>query len=119
MASHPQGLPRNRRLKLPSEFSRVRAEGHRLVVGCLILNWKEGARCRLGVITSRKIGGAVVRNRARRLLRECFRKHQAELSRVVEVVLVARKSIAECALADVERDYLKAMTRAGLIQGTK
>jgi ribonuclease P protein component len=34
---------------------------------------KPGSRCRLGITTTRKIGGAVVRNRARRRIRELFR----------------------------------------------
>lgn len=116
-ASHPQALPRGRRLQLPSEFSRVRNMGRRLIVGCLILNWNEAPLNRLGVVTSRKIGGAVARNRARRLLRECFRKRQAELNKPVELILVARKSIGGRKMADVEVDFLTALKRAGLIQG--
>jgi RNase P protein component len=48
----------------------------------------------LGVVTSKKIGGAVQRSRARRLLRESFRQHQHEFAQPVELVLVARNSIA-------------------------
>ncbi len=114
--SHPEALPRGRRLQLPSEFSRVRNVGKRLIVGCLILNWTEARTTRLGVVTSRKIGGAVIRNRARRLLRECFRRRQADFNIPVELILVARNSIGGRGMAEVDADFLKALKRAGLIQ---
>lgn len=103
-------------MQLPGEFSRVKAEGRRLVHGCLILNWAESKApvSRLGVVTSRKLGPAVARNRARRLMRECFRRHQRALKQKVDLVLIARNSINGRGLRDVEQDYLVAMKRAGL-----
>ena len=110
-------LPAWKRLQQTFEFERVRREGERLAKGCLILNWQniEGRPySRLGVITSRKVGNAVVRSRARRLLRESFRLHQHELRRFVDVVLVARPSIRGKAFSEVERDYLAALRQARL-----
>jgi len=110
-------LGRRTRLQQSRDFARVRQQGQRLAQGCLIANWNrlpEGAPAKLGVITSRKIGGAVERNRARRLLRESFRLHQHELAQPVELVLVARNSIAGRKFADVEKDFLAALHRAGL-----
>jgi ribonuclease P protein component len=110
-------LGRASRLRQSRDFARVRQQGNRLAQGCLIANWNklpEGAPPRLGVVTSRKIGGAVVRTRARRLLRESFRLHQHEFAQPVEMVLVARNSIAGKGFADVERDFLTALGRAGL-----
>ena len=68
------------------------------------------------MVTSKKIGGAVERSRARRLLRETFRQHQHELAQPVELVLVARNSIAGKRIADVEKDFLTALNRAGLLK---
>ena len=110
-------LGRSTRLAQSRDFARVRQVGERLTLGCLIANWHKlpaGAKPRLGVVTSKKIGGAVVRNRARRLLRESFRLHQHDLTQPVEIVLVARNSIAGKKFADVEKDYLAALKRAGL-----
>lgn len=117
----PEGLSFGRaaRLKQGREFARVRREGTRLVNGCLIANWRRlpsGLSSRLGVITAGKIGGAVVRNRARRLLRESFRLHQHDLAPAVELVLVARPSIVGKGFADVERDFLTTLRRAGLVK---
>lgn len=112
-------LPRSRRLKLGRDFARTRSQGERVVSGCLIANWisaQTGSMSRLGVITSRKIGNAVTRNRARRLLREAFRLHQHELARPVDLVLVARQSIVDNGFAGVERDFLRALRQGGLLE---
>jgi ribonuclease P protein component len=112
-------LRRAARLQQPRDFARVRQQGQRLALGCLIANWHplpDGTTPRLGVVTSRKIGGAVVRSRARRLLRESFRQHQNELAQPVELVLVARPSIAGRAFAEVEKDFLTTLRRAGLLK---
>jgi ribonuclease P protein component len=112
-------LGRDSRLAQNRAFSRIRLQGQRLALGCLIANWNrlpEGAKSRLGVVTSKKIGGAIQRSRARRLLRESFRQHQHEFAQPVELVLVARNSIAGKTFADVEKDFLAALNRAGLLK---
>jgi ribonuclease P protein component len=108
---------RGLRLAQSRDFARVRQRGERLAQGCLIANWHklpDGAAPKLGVVTSKKIGGAPERSRARRLLRESFRLHQHELTQPVELVLVARNSIAGKKFADVEKDFLAALSKAGL-----
>jgi ribonuclease P protein component len=105
-------------LKQGRDFVRLRQAGERLVNGCLIANWQRlpaDAASRLGIITASRIGGAVVRSRARRLLREAFRLHQHDLAAPVDLVLVARPSIAGRRFAEVERDYLTALRRARLL----
>jgi len=119
-AAPPQRLrfPRAARIKQGRDFARARQEGHRCVVGCLIANWRvlpAGDSPRLGLVVSRKVGGSVVRSRARRLLRESYRLHQYELARPVDLVLVARHSIAKLGCGGVEKDFLTAMKRAGLL----
>jgi len=110
---------RAQRIKQGRDFVRTRQEGQRLVTGCLIANWRRlpaSAPTRLGVITSRKIGEAVVRNRARRLLREAFRLHQHDLTPALDLVLVARPSIAGKPFAAVEKDFLTTLRKAGLLK---
>lgn len=115
-------LGRSMRLKNGRDFARVRNGGVRMVDGCLIANWlllDPVSPSRLGVVTSRRIGGAVQRARARRLLREAFRLSQGTLRQPVDMVLVARQSIAGKKLADVQRDYLRAVGRGGLLKDLK
>jgi ribonuclease P protein component len=118
-ASPSLGLPRERRIKQGRDFARAKTQGKRVSSGCLIANWltlPAGSPTRLGVITARKVGGAVARTRARRLLREAFRLHQLELAQPVDLVLVAQPSIAGKAFLEVERDFLSALRRAGLLK---
>ena len=113
------GFPRSRRLKQGRDFLRLKAGGKRVVSGCLVANFltgDEASPTRLGVITSRRIGNAVLRSRARRLLREAFRLHQGELVSPVDLVLVARASIVGKKFADVEKDLLQVMRRGGLLK---
>jgi len=112
-------LRRQMRLQHQRDFARVREQGQRLALGCLIANWHplpDSATPKLGVVTSKRIGNAVARSRARRLLRESFRQHQHEFSQPVELVLVARASIAGRSFAGVEKDFLATLHRAGLLK---
>lgn len=120
MAATPQPrrlLGRQMRLKQSREFARVRREGRRLPCGCFIANWRvlpPGSSTRLGVITAKKLGNAVVRSRARRLLREAFRLHQHEIGQPVELVLVAQRIMVGKGLATVEEAFLAMLRKAGL-----
>jgi ribonuclease P protein component len=112
-------LARGSRVTQNRDFLRIRQQGQRLALGCLVANWNmlpEGSSPKLGVVTSRKIGGAVVRTRARRLLRESFRLHQHDFARPIELILVARNSIVGKQFADVEKDFLTTLRRAGLLR---
>jgi ribonuclease P protein component len=116
-ASPAVSLPRSRRIKQGRDFFKARTQGRRLVQGCLILNWlalPAGSTSRVGVITTRKLGNAVVRARARRLLREAFRQRQPCLAQPVDVVLIARSSVAGKKLGAVDKDFVTALKRAGL-----
>jgi len=120
-APAPQRLRFRRvaRLKHRRDFVRLRQAGERLATGCLVANWQRlpaDSPSRLGVVTGRRTGGAVARSRARRLLREAFRLHQHDLTAPVDLVLVARPSIAGRRLGEVEQDFLTALRRARLLK---
>jgi ribonuclease P protein component len=110
------------RIKHGRDFARVREQGGRLACGCVVANWLQlpaGSKTRLGVVCGAKVGAAVVRARAKRLLRESFRLNQLRLVQPVDLVLVARPSIVGKEFAVVERDFLAAMRKAGLLKATE
>jgi ribonuclease P protein component len=67
---------------------------------------------RLGIIASRRVGGAVDRNRAKRRLREVFRRRAPQLGpRALDVVAIARTDLVRAPFADVQTDFLAALMK--------
>ncbi len=64
---------------------------------------------RVGVVASRKVGNAVARNRAKRLMRELFRRNKDLLSFPVDLLLVASAAMREAAWTELEESYLRAV----------
>ena len=73
---------------------------------------------RLGLTTGKKIGGAVVRSRARRLMREAYRLIEDEQKLVYGnlLVIAARAKIADAKMQDVKKDMLWCLKRVGLVE---
>ncbi len=103
-----ESFPPERRIRKGSEFAVVLRKGRKRRCPYFTLHILPNPsrdRARLGIITSRRVGGAVQRNRAKRLLREAFRRHGSPLPGGVDLVAVARNSIARARLEDVERAF--------------
>lgn len=83
-----------------------------MVVFALPRSSGRNGKSRLGVTATRKVGGAVVRARCKRRLREVFRLHPEELSGLtVDLVVNARRGCAEAPWEELRRDFTTSVRR--------
>jgi ribonuclease P protein component len=115
--------PNRGRLSRSAEFERVYRQGRSTANRHFVLYTfpnPSAERPRLGLSVSRKVGGAVERNRVKRLLRESFARIEAELRSDQDVVVVARPSAAELVeregLAGVDAALAELIAKAGMRQ---
>lgn len=71
----------------------------------------EPGPARMGITASRKLGGAVVRNRVKRLVREAFRRHKLLFPAGLDVVFIAKKNAVEVEYDQVVREIEKLCRR--------
>jgi len=113
VVAKPLGHPRDRRLRRRSEFSRTYEQGRKIVSRAFVLfaRQNEAGITRLGVTATRKIGNAVVRNRARRLVREAFRQCRRDLPPGYDLVVVVRPPLLRMNPAQIIPALLEAAGR--------
>ncbi len=109
-------VKRRFRLTRSTDFKRVRSEGksyaHPLVV--LVVSRSEEDVTRVGVSASRSMGGAVQRNRAKRLLRESMRSIFPAVPAGWDILLIARAPLLQARFQDVKAAVQGLLRRAGL-----
>ena len=106
------------KLKSKKSFQVVYGKG-RTVVDALSVFYilaDQGEDLQIGLAVGKKLGCAVVRNHVKRLMREVFRKHQAELKKGYHIVWVARKKLTKADYKTFERVFLRLAKRAALLQ---
>jgi ribonuclease P protein component len=115
-------FPKRERLQRNYEFRRVYEHGRKVEGKYVVLYVWEGTtetaaagRRALGVVTSRKVGDAVTRNRARRLLREAYRLNKHKLKTNLQMVMVARIAIRGRRLQEIEACLLDLFREAGAL----
>ena len=101
------------RLRTGAEFDTVFKRGARLDGRLFLLVAAPNGRTfdRLGLAVSRRVGGAVGRNRARRLLREGFRRVDRPPGPGFDLVVVARAPLANRGQAEVDREIRERVRR--------
>lgn len=95
--ANPQKFCRSERILKPSEYQRVKIKGKRARAGTILVSILEGDLCgrRLGIVVSRHVGCAVVRNRIKRVVREFFRRNKESFP-AGDCVVVVMSGAAKC-----------------------
>ena len=96
------GLPKSEKLS-GVEFLRVMAKGEKQSCPVCVAYFMPAEDFRSGISVSKKLGGAVVRNRVKRILSESIRLSKRALSRPVHLVLVARQGAERLSLDQAKR----------------
>ncbi len=111
-------MRRSQRLSRSSEFNRVRSEGrswsHPVLVLCTVRN--QLSESRAGFLTSKRVGGAVVRNRVRRRMREAVRARYADIAPGWDLVWIARGLAAQASFARITDAVNVLLRRAGCLR---
>lgn len=120
-ATRPEAPAASRRLrptqrvKRNADFAAARAEGRRLDCGFFQLVWRQRPGTtvsRVGVVASRAaVGNAVQRARAKRRLREVFRRNQGRVPAGLDLILSARAALLRCEFAELEQRFLAACAK--------
>ena len=111
-------MGRMQHLRTRAEFERVRREGRswtqRLLV--LVACRSDSDMVRVGVAAGKRVGSAVVRSRAKRLMREAALKHYTAIAPGWDVLLIARGAIASVRMQDVAAELEMLLWQAGLLK---
>jgi ribonuclease P protein component len=115
----PATFGRAVRLRSRDQFQAVTERGQRVASHCLTVLAKPNdvGRDRLGIVASRKLGGAVDRNRAKRRIRDVFRRqygaptNEPTAQPPLDVVVIARRELLLAPLSSIETELSAAMRR--------
>ena len=111
-------FPKSARLFRASEFQRMRRDGapmHGQFMLLSVLHDAAPGSARIGIITSRRVGGAVERNRVRRRLREIVRADHAHLLPGAWLVVIARSRAVGAEFAELREEWSRLVRRANVL----
>lgn len=112
---------RYKTLKRNGEFHRAYTRGRSSVGGCLVTYAvkKKGGLFRVGITSSKKIGNAVTRNRARRVIRAALAEVMPQPPKGYDIVFVARAVTAKKKSGQIARVMRAQLTELGVLQQEK
>ena len=96
-------MERRYRLKKNRAFQYVYRRGHSAACRDLVMLFARGRELKVGFSVSKKVGNAVIRNKVKRRLRECFRPYLGDVKTGLYVI-VARPSAAKATFQSLQKD---------------
>jgi len=109
-------LLRSRDFRRVAGHGKRAAERHFVVLAMSAPHASQQKVARLGITVSRKVGGAVVRNRLKRRIREWFRGERARLRPSMDIVVIARRGAAQLAGQQLEDELARLVKAAEATQ---
>ena len=105
-----EGFPHEVRIVRSSDYRKLYKTAKKVHSERFILFWRENGlgHHRLGLTVSRKVGNAVVRNRAKRLFREIFRKCFREIPGQADIIINVKASYAKANYIELRTEFLAA-----------
>ena len=106
-------------LRGKNDFSAIYNKGKSVGERFIVLFYRKNnlGYTRKAFLASKKVGNAVRRNRARRLMKESVRQLEANLAEGYDYIFIARNTILDAKCADVIRSTASALKKAGTFRG--
>ena len=103
-------------IKENRDFSYLYRRGKFMSSDCLLIYFRKNRydKNRLGITVSKKVGKAVIRNRVRRRIKECYREVEGRLPAFYDIVIVARNTAAEADYKKLKSALNYLFRKAGL-----
>lgn len=103
------GLKKSERITRKDEFDELIQKGRKLVKDAFLVHFlrKKRESSRVGFLVGKRIGGAAVRNRTKRLLKEIYRLNKDAIGREFDLLIRARRTVRYLSFRDIERSLLE------------
>jgi ribonuclease P protein component len=114
-------MHRKLRLRKREDFNVIYRYGRSFANSQFVVYWRKRSQIgsfRMGVSASSKLGGAVVRNRLRRMVKEIVRLNAAKLLEDTDLILIVRKPALSLPYKEMEGSILHVLRKAGLLKGS-